>query len=158
MRNSDELRTLFLHDDGSLPEIEVDFADPQRMPSAFAWLVARGARAVASGCAGVWIEADGEARPFSGPIDAELVATGDVKGFHVVLGDIDCGGRIPDLGVLVTPGSLVLDYRMGPHWNDQAIEAFIEMLRGLREQGGAVTAPWWQDSGESAILAAIDGP
>lgn len=143
-------------DDGSLPEIEVSFANPVRLPIAFQLLYDRGARNVTVDGGHIWLKAAEAARPLSGPEDAHLVLSGEADAFHVVLGGIvgfDC--TIPDLGVFVFPDSLVFDYRMGPGWRRFEIHSLLHLLRGLRELGGTISVPWWGPDGERDFQKAI---
>jgi hypothetical protein len=146
-----DLRRYFTEDDGTLPEVVVRFDDPEVVVEAFAAFFEWGARNVTVGGGSLWL-ADAAQAANAG--DEVLEWRGE--GFHVVLADIDCGGRIPDLGILVIGDCLTIDYRMGRGWHDDAIAAFVELLRRLRGYGGLVTVPWWGGDGERDFLAALD--
>lgn len=95
-------------------------------------------------------------RAFSGPADALLMAEGLADPFHVVLGGIrGTGQAIPDLGVFVSTDGLLLDYRMGPEWEQAKIESFLELLRKLHNLGGMISAAWWGEDGERDFQAAL---
>lgn len=126
-----ELHDLFETDDGSLPEIRVDFAAPDALVAGYAVLRARAARIVSEAPTFWSIEAEERALD-SVPNAAELVVSGDAEPFHVVLGGLDVGGvELPDLGVFVTPDQIALDYRMGPAWGPAQLGALFELLREL---------------------------
>jgi hypothetical protein len=154
-----ELSEYFENDDGSLPEIEITFADPSAVPLALKHLYDRGARNVTVKGGYVWISESQSEKPFSGPDDAFLVASGVAEAFHVVLGGIagtNC--PIPDLGVFVFTDTLALDYRMGSDWGPLQIQSFLELLRQLRGLGGKISVPWWGADGERDFLVALGGP
>ncbi|MDP8910348.1 MAG: hypothetical protein M3N47_14810, partial [Chloroflexota bacterium] len=53
---------------------------------------------------------------------------------HVVLTGIRSGDvGVPDLGVSVRPGALVVDYRMGVEWTAEVVAGFVELLRALQQ-------------------------
>lgn len=139
-----ELLSYFENDDGSLPEIELAFRSPAGTVEGFRLLFARGAKDVSVGGAKVWIKSKAQARPFSGPQDAELVMAGDLEPFHIVLGGINVSGAtVPDLGVWVAPEGLTLDYRMGPEWQQDVVMGLLQLLRDLCHIGAELAVPWW---------------
>ena len=151
-----ELLQYFDTDDGSLPEIEVTFADPSQVVQAFEYLFACGARNVTVGGGYLWQIASQTEVRFSGPGAAALVIAGTAEPFHIVLAGVSCAGHsIPDLGVFVDPDSLVLDYRMGPAWGEPEIQSLLALFRQFSTLGGAVSVPWWGADGESAFLNAL---
>src|SRR5262245_34025026 len=107
-----ELRDLFDRDDGSLPEIRVDYVDPAAMVAGYALLRGRAARVVSEN-AYFWSKTHSAERPLdSVPNAAALVASGEAEAFHVVLAGIQSrNAAIPDLGLFVFPDQLALDYR-----------------------------------------------
>lgn len=147
-----QLLRYFETDDGSLPEIEVEFSDPSCVLQAFELLFACGAQNVTAGGGFLWhISAQSET-PFSGSNAVALMLTGVVEPFHVVLGDINCGGEvIPDLGMFVDSFGLTLDYRMGPSWGKSQVESLCALLRRLQDLGWAITVPWWGSEGRGYI-------
>ncbi|WP_218152975.1 hypothetical protein [Variovorax sp. YR750] len=151
------LTNYFDTDDGSLPEIEVIFDSASSIPVAFGHLYERGARNVTQGGGYLWISETQLEKPFTGPGDASLVASGIAAPFHVVLADIvglKC--PIPLLGVFVLADRLTIDYRMGADWATAQIESLLHLLRGLQCLGGRVEAPWWGEDGTRDLTAALD--
>lgn len=127
-----ELRDLFDLDDGSLPEVHVDYRDSAATVSGYALLRGRAARVV-SDKAYFWSKTHDVERPLDSVSNAAaLVVSGEAEAFHVVFGGIQFGSvDIPDLGVFVFPDQLSLDYRMGPAWGPSQLEAFFELLGEL---------------------------
>jgi hypothetical protein len=151
-----DLSKYFETNDGSLPEIEVTFSDPSRMPLAFQHLYSRGAQNVTANGGSLWLTRSQIDVPFSGPESASLVRSGAADAFHVVLGGIAGSDRkIPDLGVFVFPDCLAFDYRMGSDWGAQEIQSLLALLRQLHELGGVVSVPWWGADGERDFLDAL---
>ena len=145
-----DLSRYFETNDGSLPEIEVDFISKESIHRAFAYLFELGAENVtANGCY-LWMHRESRDMPFSGPEDAQLVTSGLSASFHVVLDSIEVGGnKLPALGVLVDPNSLVIDYRMGPDWSRQNIGALFNLLKSFINLGGSVSViREWGPSGQ----------
>jgi hypothetical protein len=150
------LSRYFETNDGSLPEIEVTFSDPARMPLAFQHLYNRGAQNVTANGGFLWLTQSQTDAPFSGPESASLVASGAAEAFHVVLSGIaGSDQKIPDLGVFVATDFLVFDYRMGPDWGPQEIQSLLTLLRQLRELGGVVSVSWWGADGERDFREAL---
>ena len=148
----------FKSDDGSLPEIELSFDAPGLMIVAFQHLYDRGAINVSEAESMVWSIASQSERPYAGPADATLVASGEIEPFHVVLrGVLGSDFPIPDLGIFVSTDSLTLDYRMGPDWGQAEIGSLIELLRQLSTLGGSVSVPWWGTAGEQDFRSALGG-
>jgi hypothetical protein len=142
-----ELANYFNRDDGSLPEIAVQFESGESVVSGLKLLFAHGAQDVSAGGARLWLKDSSRSRSFEGPSDAELVTAGVAEPFHLILTSITCASStLPDLGVLVSNDALVLDYRMGPEWGAREINALLALLRGLQGFGGRVSATdWWGD-------------
>ena len=126
-----EIHELFDSDDGSLPEIRVDFARGDGAALGFALLRSRAASS--RGQASFWSRTrDEECALDSVPAAAELVARGEADPFHVVLCGIRSRGvTIPDLGVFVSGDQLALDYRMGAGWGHDTLQALFELLAEL---------------------------
>lgn len=127
-----ELRDFFDADDGTLPEVRVDFRDSAATVSGYALLRRRAARVV-SEKAYFWSKTHDEARPLDSVSNAAaLVVSGEAEAFHVVFCGIQSGGvAIPDLGVFVFPDQLTLDYRMGLAWGPIQLAAFFRLLGEL---------------------------
>jgi hypothetical protein len=126
-----ELRDHFEIDDGSLPEIRVDYADPEAMIRGYATLREQ-ARNV-HGHLSFWSISDEEARPLdSVPNAATLVVSGEAEPFHVLLVGVQPRGiTLPDLGVFVDADRLTLDYRMGDEWGPAEVESLFALLSSL---------------------------
>ena len=128
----DEVHDLFDTDDGSLPEIRVDYTNARAMVRGYAFLRARASRIVPENAA-FWSKTHAEERPIDSVSSAAgLVASGKADAFHVLLAGIQVNGvAIPDLGVFVFPDQLALDYRMGPSWGPAEVEALFQLLAEL---------------------------
>ncbi|MFK8185859.1 MAG: hypothetical protein AB8B99_20980 [Phormidesmis sp.] len=127
-----ELRDLFDTDDGSLPEIRIDYRDSAAAVSGYALLRGRAARIV-SEKPYFWSKTYDAERPLDSVYNAAaLVVSGEAEAFHVVFGGIQSSSvTIPDLGIFVFPDQLALDYRMGPDWGPSELEAFFGLLGEL---------------------------
>jgi hypothetical protein len=146
-----DLSRYFENDDGSLPEIEVEFSSAESLQRAFSYLFDLGAENVAIDGSYLWLRKERREEPFSGPGDAALVTDGKADSFHVVLGSINVDGhRLPPLGVFVDASSLVIDYRMGQDWSRVKVGALISLLKSLIALGGNVSAvrSWGADGQE----------
>ncbi|CAN7416656.1 hypothetical protein LJR074_002662 [Acidovorax sp. LjRoot74] len=143
-----ELANYFNRDDGSLPEIAVQFASGEGVVAGLNLLFANGAQDISAGGARLWLKDSSGSRSFEGPRDAELVTAGVAEPLHLVLANITCAGStLPDLGVLILSDALILDYRMGPEWEARKIDALLTLLRDLERFGGRVSATeWWGDA------------
>ena len=124
-----KLHDLFDTDDGSLPEIHVNYATRAATVSGYDLLRRRAARVVTEKPY-FWSKAhDAECALDSVSNAAAFVVTGEAEPFHVVLGGIQTRSTtIPDLGVFVFPNQLAMDYRMGPAWGASALEALFQVL------------------------------
>jgi len=132
-----QLRDLFDHDDGSLPEIELTNLGPAAIPRVLATLWRRGRDATAGG-ASYCDRRDGQDKPIASAEEAAnaavLVCNQEAESIHVVLGGLgSAGSPIPDLGVFVHPDGLVLDYRMGSAWGPRQVDALFELLLTIAE-------------------------
>jgi hypothetical protein len=151
------LTNYFDTDDGSLPEIDVTYAEPSLVPLAFRHLYARGARNVTRGGGLIWISETHTEKSFAGPDDASLVASGVAAPFHVVLADIvGLGCPIPPLGVFVLADRITLDYRMGSEWAPAQIKSLLNLLRELQGLGGRVSTAWWDHHFSQDLTAALE--
>jgi hypothetical protein len=127
-----ELHDFFDIDDGSLPEVRVDYSDQSATATAYALLRARAIR-VGSADSGFWSNTLGmDVSLDSVPNAAALVVSGDAAPFHTVLRGIESADAvIPDLGVFVFPDQLALDYRMGPGWGPRELAGLFAILAQL---------------------------
>jgi len=124
-----ELHDLFDTDDGSLPEIRVNYVEKEAMVAGYGLLRRRAARVVTENPY-FWSKMhDAERGLDSVSNAAALVVAGEAEPFHVVLGGIQARNTtIPDLGVFVFPDQLALDFRMGPAWGASELEALFQVL------------------------------
>lgn len=145
-----DLSRYFENDDGSLPEIEVEFSSAEALQRAFSYLFDLGAENIAVNGSYLWLRKERREEPFSGPKDATLVIDGKADSFHVVLGSIKIDSQqLPALGVFVDPSSLVIDYRMGPDWSRSKVGALLNLLKALIALGGNVSvARSWGTDGQ----------
>jgi hypothetical protein len=145
------LSRYFENDDGSLPEIEIEFDSSESLRRAFDHLFDLGAVNITVNGSYLWLRKERREEPFSGPRDAALVTGGQADPFHVVLGSISIENqKLPDLGVFVDPSSLVIDYRMGPAWSCAKVGALLNLLKSLIAFGGYVSVvnSWGVDGQE----------
>ncbi|AYN96956.1 hypothetical protein EAW52_25010 [Pseudomonas sp. LTJR-52] len=153
-----KLLRYFETNDGSLPEIELIFSNPEKVSQAFELLLASDARDVTAGGGSLWLKAHQKQKPFMGSGDAALVIADIAEPFHVVLAGITSDGcTLPDLGVLVTQSCLTIDYRMGHSWREAEVRSFLVVLKKLCEFGGTLSVPWWGTDGEQVFMEAIRG-
>lgn len=134
-----QLRQSFEHDDGSLPEIDLRNLDPAAIQGVFGALWSRG-RDVTAGGGSYHDRRDKQTKSIGSAEEAaSLVCSGEADSIHVVLEGLECAGSpIPDLGVLVHPDSVTLDYRMGPAWGPQQLTALLGLLCEIAETAPAV--------------------
>jgi hypothetical protein len=127
-----ELHDYFDTDDGSLPEVRVDFADKQAVIRAFAELRARGKDVTHRGST-FWSVTDAKDCPLdSVPNAAALVVSGEAQPFHFVLRDIEMSGvRLPDLGVWIFDDQIAINYRMGEEWGSTTLRALLGLLLAI---------------------------
>lgn len=160
-----QLHDMFDTDDGTLPDIYIDNVSPQGVESMWAYLKAS-AGSYASD-ASVWHKAKNQEIPISSVINAaKLVVTGEAEVFHIVLhGIIFNNVRIPDLGVFVFPDAIHLDYRMGPEWGPNELQAFFGLLRSLYaiDENAVISLPGdynseWQRRFREAMSAYLKRP
>jgi hypothetical protein len=127
-----KLHNLFDTDDGSLPVIRLTNLSPEGVASIFAFLRSRTTMDLT---VLFWHRTlDREERLDAYPNPAQLVATGEADSFQVLARGLSFAGTtLPDLGVFVHPREVVLDYRMGPEWDEAKVLALFELLRQLVE-------------------------
>lgn len=129
------VRQILCVDDGSLPDINVDFGDQLMVGDAYALIQGRATHLV-SECAYYWSRSKSEECAISfGENPALALLAGEAEPFHVVFGGLRSalGASIPDLGVFVLDNNFIaLDYRMGPHWDEPAILGLFEIMRDLK--------------------------
>lgn len=128
----DEVHEFFDTDDGSLPEVHMNYSDPHAVSRGFTLLLDRSRELVADD-GQFWSKAAEKARPVNSvPNAAALVVSGEAEAFHVVIEDIRCGGvTLPDLGVFVFQDQICIDFRMGEHWGPAELAGFFGLLADL---------------------------
>lgn len=120
--------------DGSLPDIEIDYCGTPALQRAYAYLRSRSGCLVSTNNY-YWSKSRSAECEFGfddDPIQAMI--DGDAEGFHVVFGEMRSPGghAVPDLGAgCYTIDTLSLDYRMGPEWDAAAVVGLFELLRDL---------------------------
>jgi len=136
--------------------LEVRYSNPNKLSIAFEFLFANNARNVTAGGGYLWIKSLQKEKPFTGGGDATLVFCESADPFHVVLAAITIANyTLPDLGVLVMPSSLKVDYRMGSAWGASEVNALLILLKELCGLGGTLVAPWWGAEDEHEFTAAL---
>jgi hypothetical protein len=128
----DEFHDAFDTNDGSLPEIDIENVSPDGI--AAMWMYLRSRAFAYVGDAWFWHTITQQATPLdSASHAAQLVVTGEAQPFHTILQGITYSGAvIPDLGVFIFPGAIVLDYRKGSNWDAARLTALFELLRQLQ--------------------------
>ena len=101
-----ELALLFAVDDGSLPEIRIEGLSPDSVAKALQVLDS--------------LVAEAQSLPSQVAAPGHTVAT-------LTVNDV----TIPLIGVGVFKDGLILDYRMGPEWTSDRVNAFFEVLHRL---------------------------
>ena len=124
-----ELHDLFDADDGSLPEVRVDYVDARAVAKGFALLCQRASKVLGD----FWSKTLCADQPVDSVANAAaLVLRGEVDAFHAVLRGIRFQEvTLPEVGVFVSPGQLALDYRMGAHWGAAELTGFFALLADL---------------------------
>ena len=127
-----ELKTLFIHDDGSLPDFYFEKLTAEQVCVLYNWLRSRG------GIFGeplVWdTEQKRDVLVTNELPAAERVVSGRYQNFRHGLNRLEMNGVIiPQLTVEVTPDLICIDYRAGAEWGDQEIVAMMELLRTLQQ-------------------------
>lgn len=123
------LRTHFLEDDGSLPEVELTNLTPQEIAAVFSRLWDR-AEWDSESLASYHHRETEEDRTIHHPASvAKLVCNGEANSVHVLLKGLSHEGHtIPDLGVFVHPDSIELDYRKGSGWGVTQLAGLFDLL------------------------------
>ena len=158
-----ELQEMFDEDDGSLPEIRVQYSSTSAPVAGFQLIqrlseTTRRAQNAPSEPTFWSVPEQEERRVDSVPNAAALVVSGDAEPFHLVFGGIAIdGSTIPDLGVFVFPDQLALSYRMGPEWGPEQVKALFALLHELTksDEGARLTledgvVPEWMDRFQGA--------
>ena len=132
-----QLHDLFDTDDGSLPEIHITYANGKATSAGYGLLRSRAATIVSENPT-FYSRVHETEQPLDSVSNAAAsVVAGEAEAFHVVFGGIAARGTtIPDLGVFVFPDQLALDYRMGPDWGSDELEALFGLLLELTSLDG----------------------
>lgn len=127
-----KLRFLFETDDGSLPDIRIAGLSPDGVVSVFDLIRTR---ATLNSDAAFWHRVLDRAELLGAHRDpAGMVVSGEAGPFRVLASKISVGETIlPDLGVFVFSDEVILDYRMGPEWDETKLGALFELLRSLTD-------------------------
>lgn len=155
---------LFLHDDGTLPELEFSVETPQAVEQIYAFLQSLASRLESENPC-YW----SDAREIEVPISFDenpttSLISGDASSMHVLFGGINSpsGRAVPALGVFLASDCVIIDYRMGPEWSESAVVGFFEIIdkvaqlagtstfehrQNLRDTGGQLLEAWrvWQE-------------
>jgi hypothetical protein len=124
------LRSLFDTDDGSLPTVRLTGLSSQGLAAVYAFLRAR---ARVSPAATFWHRSlERDELLSSWPNSALLVVADEADSFHFLASGMAFGDVVlPDLGVFISRDEVVLDYQMGPEWDERRVLALFELLRQL---------------------------
>jgi hypothetical protein len=129
-------------DDGSLPEVEIQFNGASVVAQAYALVQSR-ALAVKSKMGHYWSKnRQADCAIAFGENPAKLFLADDAEPFHVVFGGIRSsdGTEVPMLGFFVIGADYVsLDFRMGPEWSANAVIGFFELVRDLSQLASCVS-------------------
>ncbi len=136
------VRDLFEEDDGSLPEIHVAGLTPAAAQRCLDALFDRADSLRPDQTVWDW-QRDEDVPIADVPEVGPLAAEGKLSTLHVVLTGIRSGDvGVPDLGVSVRPGALVVDYRMGVEWTAEVVAGFVELLRALQQLVKEASSSW----------------
>lgn len=153
-----ELGEYFEKDDGTLPDVSLGNLSPAGAAGIFDELRARADPPEPTET--IWHDEREEEVPLLEVPDAGALATsGRIGSLHVVLRGVRSGGvRLPDLGVGLFVDEVVLDYRMGRHWNAIVLAAFVELITELQQiDPGSRFDPVANDDVVQLFHEAIDG-
>jgi hypothetical protein len=129
----DLLHDLFETDDGSLPEIRVNYCDAGAVVAGYELLRNRASEFEGSEFGTIELKDRGarELRLVDRP--ASLVVSQAAEPFHSVFSGLSVDGTLlPDLGVFVFADQITIDYRMGAEWGPTQVEALFFLLEELR--------------------------
>ena len=149
--------TVFLEDDGSLPEVRLTSVSPASVSAIFASLKAA---ALSLADTALWLVEDERSVSLSEVADpGALVARGEVQFFHSVLRDVRVGtSLLPELGVFVAQDEVSLDWRGGPDWSRTTFLALLDLLCELTRiapEARVTTEPFVLPEYQSAFEAAF---
>jgi hypothetical protein len=131
--NWDELLGIFGTDDGSLPDIELNNLVKGDVILGYEFIRDH-ASYISSKEPSYWSTLENCDVQFSYSDNiATLVVSGTADPIHLCFDGITSpsGKRIPELGLYIFTDGLSLDYRMGPEWNQGAIQGLFELISSL---------------------------
>ena len=132
MPDFQSIQDCFLHDDGSLPGIELRCDDTREIPRIYEFLLS--GSEITTVDASFWDEiAQRDVRIDSVPNPASLVVDGTSTGFHLCVRKQIAGVDLPELGISVFQNNIELDWRMGPEWTEEKVFTFFELLHLLKD-------------------------
>lgn len=126
------LSGLFVDDEGSIPELQLEGVRPDEAQTILDRLLALAGPLRADQC--VWdLERDGEFSINEYADPARLAAQQRLQAFRVVVRDVRWQGhRLPDIGFSAWPGTVALDFPAGSHWTPDLVAAFIDLVHDLQ--------------------------
>lgn len=133
MPDFQSVQDCFVHDDGSLPGIEVRLEDSREVPRIYEFLMSCSKTTTPE--ATFWDEvAQREVLINSVPNAAFGVVDGTTSGFRTCVEMQVAGVHLPEIGIFIFRDSIELDWRMGPEWTHEKVLAFFELLHLLKGQ------------------------
>jgi hypothetical protein len=132
--NLQTLSVLLQENDGSLPDINLNFHGSAVVAEVYSYLQDRATHfAAAKPC--YWsVSRQQDVQIEYGDTPALEFLEGEAEPFHVVFSGVRAisGKEIPDLGVFILESDFVgIDYRMGNNWTVEALEGLFEILYDL---------------------------
>lgn len=126
-----EIRELFEHDDGSLPDIYFENLKPDEIVAMYESVMSR---CSVFGEPTAWGVAELRDVPLSAfPRPAQAFTSGKIEQFrHGLAGLTINGAAIPQLTISVEPGRVSFDYRKGDGWSEQTVSALFTLIAELR--------------------------
>lgn len=126
---------LFCEDDGSLPDIELNNLSGKEVIDGYKILKDHSGSIVTENPCYWSVSQECIVPILIDDNPSSFVISGEAEPFHLCFGDIKSptGKRIPVLGVFVYSDGIALDYRMGPEWNQDAIEGLFELMLSITE-------------------------
>lgn len=116
-----------------MPDVYVDNMTPDQMIAVYDWVMSQ---CRASEADIVWHIKERKDVPVVAVRDvARAYVAGEIESFrHGLFGLSIDGVELPHLTVCTEgPGGLSFDYEKGPDWNEQTIDALLELLARIRE-------------------------
>ncbi|WP_444946300.1 hypothetical protein ACJJIP_04640 [Microbulbifer sp. VTAC004] len=131
-----ELIEIFGENDGSLPDIEIANLTAEEVILGYE-ILRNHAGCISSENTYYWSVSKQCEVPISLEDNpSELVVSSEAEPFHLCFGNVKSpsGKELPELGLFVFSNSLALDYRMGPEWNQDAIEGLFELISAITKK------------------------